>query len=250
MWDKNCLLINSYEKEVYTYKLISHLNNIKGARKIIFSIHWGKNFQSKNNNERTYLQSKYESFFKQLCNMGVDVVFGHGSHHIVNKPCEIYNNKLIIYGLGDFTGDFIYKSDFNTDKNMMVIFNTENSSMEKILLSGHYKSYQNDNDQKCKTSYVIDYLSEEKKYTGGGNTFATEIEKKELKPYLKKYNITLDKINKELIYFIKLLLLMLLFINLSKYFLSYLPINYAVQNLLSVENILIYNFFSICKIIT
>lgn len=200
LWDKNCLLINSYEKEIYTYKLISHLNKIKGNRKIIFSIHWGKNFQSKHNNEITYLQPKYETFFKQLCNMGADVVFGHGSHHIVRKPCEIYNNKLIIYGLGDFTGDFTYKPEFNTDKNMMIIFNTDNSSMEKILLSGHYKSYQNDNDQKCKTSYVIDYLSKEKKYTGGGNTFATEIENKQLEPYLKKYNIKLDKINKELIY--------------------------------------------------
>ena len=65
---------------------------------------------------------------------------------------------------------------------------------------------------------------------------------------ISKERISIN-INKELIYFIKLLLLMLLFVNLSKYFLIYLPINYDVQNLLSVENILIYNFFSIAFIL-
>lgn len=154
LWDKNCLLIDSYEKELYTYRLITYLNKIKGNRKLIFSIHWGKNFHSQNNNQNTYLQPKYELFFKKLCNLGVDIVFGHGAHHIINKFYEIYNNKLIIYGLGDFMGDFIYKSKYNTDKNMMIIFDTENLNTEKITLNGDYVSYQNNGEVKCKIPYV------------------------------------------------------------------------------------------------
>lgn len=159
LWDENCLLINSYEKELYTYRLISYLNKIKENRKIIFSIHWGKNFHSENN-QMTYLQTKYEMFFKNLCINGVDVVFGHGSHHILNKVYEIYNKKLIIYGLGDYTGDFMYKSEYNTDKSKIIIFNTETLSIEKILLTGKYDKYESNNSNnelKCKTSYVTDY---------------------------------------------------------------------------------------------
>ena len=65
---------------------------------------------------------------------------------------------------------------------------------------------------------------------------------------IAKEKIT-TSINKELIYFIKLLLLALLFINFCIYFLIYLPINYDIQDLLLTKNILIYNFFCIAFIL-
>ena len=43
-------------------------------------------------------------------------------------------------------------------------------------------------------------MNNNKKPNGGGNTFAHEIERLELIPYLKKYEIKIDKINKNLIY--------------------------------------------------
>ena len=155
LWDDNCLLIDSYEKEIYTYNLINYLNKIKQNRTLVFSIHWGKNFQSPYNNSTTYLQSRYELFFKNLCNMGADVVFGHGAHHIINKPYEIYNNKLIIYGLGDYMGDFKYSNEYNTDKNMMILFDTTDYSVEKIILGGNYVSYKNNGEEKCKQSFIM-----------------------------------------------------------------------------------------------
>ena len=155
LWDDNCLLIDSYEKEIYTYNLINYLNKIKQNRTLVFSIHWGKNFQSQHNNSTTYLQSRYELFFKNLCNMGVDVVFGHGAHHIINKPYEIYNNKLIIYGLGDYMGDFKYLNEYNTDKNMMILFDTNDHSVENILLGGNYTPYKNNSEINCKQSFIV-----------------------------------------------------------------------------------------------
>jgi poly-gamma-glutamate capsule biosynthesis protein CapA/YwtB (metallophosphatase superfamily) len=155
LWDDNCLLIDSYEKEQYTYNLIAYLNKLKKNRKIIFSIHWGQNFQNKNNTT-TYLQLKAETFFKNLCNLGADVIFGHGAHHIMEKSHEIYNNKLIIYGLGDFTGDFKYVKQFNTDKSLMLIYDTDNYSIEKLLVSGNYKPYKNTYNEisNCKQPYM------------------------------------------------------------------------------------------------
>ena len=155
LWRDNCLLIDSYEQEKYTCNLIQYLQKIKGKRKLIMSIHWGKNFQSDYNTGTTYLQSRYETFFKKLCDLGTDVVFGHGAHHIINKPYEMYNNKLIIYGLGDYMGDFKYVNEYNTDKNMMVLFDTNSHSVENILLGGNYTSYKNTDEEKCKQSYII-----------------------------------------------------------------------------------------------
>ena len=148
LWDNNCLLINNLEKELYTYKLISYLNKIKGNRKIIFSIHWGRNYINSNNTD-TYLYDKYKTFFKNLGDLGADIIFGHGAHHIMNPPYELYNGKLIIYGLGDFTGDFKYKNSYNTDKSLILRFNTENKSINSIVAGGEYDNYN------CKNPIIL-----------------------------------------------------------------------------------------------
>ena len=36
--------------------------------------------------------------------MGVDIVHGHSSHHV--KGIEVYQQKLILYGCGDFINDY------------------------------------------------------------------------------------------------------------------------------------------------
>ena len=65
---------------------------------------------------------------------------------------------------------------------------------------------------------------------------------------LAKERITIN-INKKLIFFIKLLLLILLFINLTFYLLTILPIDHNIQNFLTTKNILMYNFFCIAFIL-
>lgn len=155
LWNMNCLLIDSLENELFTYKLIKYLNKIKKKKKLIFSIHWGRNFQ-KNKNEYTYLFNKHKIFFRKICDLGVDIVFGHGAHHIVEKKYfEMYNNKLIIYGLGDYLGDFKYKKEYNTDKSMMLIYDTDNSKYEEVLLKGKYIPYAKNGDLKCKNSFIF-----------------------------------------------------------------------------------------------
>jgi len=156
LWNKNCILINSYDNELYSYKLVKYLNKIKNKRKIIFSIHWGKNYYN-NNNEKTYLLHKYDIYFKKLCDLGVDILVGHGAHHIfLNKPYEIYNNKLIIYGLGDCISDFkIDKKNLNTNNSMMLIYNTSTNLVEEFLLGGIFNNYINYDALKCKHPYII-----------------------------------------------------------------------------------------------
>lgn len=65
---------------------------------VIVSIHWGGNW----GDQIPYSQRK---FAHQLIERaGVDLIHGHSSHHV--KGIEVYQDKLIIYGCGDFLNDY------------------------------------------------------------------------------------------------------------------------------------------------
>ncbi len=65
---------------------------------VIFSIHWGPNWGYD-------VPEAHRRFAHALIEKaGVDVIFGHSSHHLVGL--EVYKNKLIIYGAGDFINDY------------------------------------------------------------------------------------------------------------------------------------------------
>jgi poly-gamma-glutamate capsule biosynthesis protein CapA/YwtB (metallophosphatase superfamily) len=65
---------------------------------VVVSIHWGPNWgYGIADEQRRFAQSLIEDF-------GVSVVHGHSSHHA--KGIEIYRNRLILYGCGDFLNDY------------------------------------------------------------------------------------------------------------------------------------------------
>jgi poly-gamma-glutamate synthesis protein (capsule biosynthesis protein) len=65
---------------------------------VIFSIHWGPNWGYR-------ISKDFSDFARRLIDSaGVDLVFGHSSHHF--KGFEIYKDRLIVYGAGDFINDY------------------------------------------------------------------------------------------------------------------------------------------------
>ena len=62
------------------------------------SIHWGGNWGYEIPNAQINFSHKLVDA------LGVDVIHAHSSHHI--KGLEVYNEKLIIYGAGDFINDY------------------------------------------------------------------------------------------------------------------------------------------------
>ncbi|WP_081212418.1 CapA family protein [Salegentibacter sediminis] len=65
---------------------------------VVFSIHWGGNWGYD-------ISSRQREFAHQLIDQDiVDIIFGHSSHHPMGL--EVYQNKLIIYGAGDFINDY------------------------------------------------------------------------------------------------------------------------------------------------
>jgi poly-gamma-glutamate synthesis protein (capsule biosynthesis protein) len=65
---------------------------------VVASIHWGSNWGYD-------IPSNHTEFAHKLIDIAdVDLIHGHSSHH--PRPIEIYKDKLIIYGAGDFLNDY------------------------------------------------------------------------------------------------------------------------------------------------
>jgi poly-gamma-glutamate synthesis protein (capsule biosynthesis protein) len=63
----------------------------------IASIHWGPNWGYE-------IPQQQIHFAHRLVEEGVDIVHGHSSHHV--KTIEVYRERLILYGCGDFLTDY------------------------------------------------------------------------------------------------------------------------------------------------
>ncbi len=64
---------------------------------VVASIHWGSNWGYEIDDDET-------RFAHRLIESGIDVVYGHSSHHV--KALEMYRGHLILYGCGDFINDY------------------------------------------------------------------------------------------------------------------------------------------------
>jgi poly-gamma-glutamate synthesis protein (capsule biosynthesis protein) len=63
----------------------------------VLSIHWGSNWGYD-------VPRQHVEFAHRLVEHGIDIVYGHSSHHV--RPIEIYRGRLILYGCGDFIDDY------------------------------------------------------------------------------------------------------------------------------------------------
>lgn len=87
-WDKN-----ETEAIKQQVRQVKKMNNV-----VILSIHWGGNWGYS-------ISGRQQEFARQLIDeAGVDIIFGHSSHHPLGL--EVYKGKLIIYGAGDFINDY------------------------------------------------------------------------------------------------------------------------------------------------
>jgi poly-gamma-glutamate synthesis protein (capsule biosynthesis protein) len=64
---------------------------------VVASIHWGSNWGYD-------VSDGQVRFAHRLIDGGIDVVHGHSSHH--PRPVEVYRDKLVLYGCGDFIDDY------------------------------------------------------------------------------------------------------------------------------------------------
>lgn len=82
---------------------------------LIASVHWGGNWGYE-------IRSAHQAFAHGLIDGGFDLVHGHSSHHA--KGIEVYRQKLVLYGCGDFINDYEGISgyeDFRADLAVMYL---------------------------------------------------------------------------------------------------------------------------------
>ena len=92
---------------------------------LIASIHWGGNWGYD-------IPPEQITFAHRLIEEGVAIVHGHSSHHV--KAIEIFKNRLILYGCGDFLTDYEGISgyeEFRGDLALMYLveLNSENGEL-------------------------------------------------------------------------------------------------------------------------
>ncbi len=80
-------------------RIRKRVKEVKQERDIVVaSIHWGKNWGY-------HIPQEEMHFAHQLIGEGgVDIIHGHSSHHV--KEIEVFQDRLILYGCGDFLNDY------------------------------------------------------------------------------------------------------------------------------------------------
>jgi len=94
---------------------------------VVASIHWGSNWG--------YAIPRDQTVFahRMIDEAGIDIIHGHSSHHV--RAIEVYKDKLILYGCGDFLNDYEGISgyeEFRADLSLMY-FATVEPSTGKLL---------------------------------------------------------------------------------------------------------------------
>jgi poly-gamma-glutamate capsule biosynthesis protein CapA/YwtB (metallophosphatase superfamily) len=93
---------------------------------VVFSIHWGSNWGYE-------VPAAHIAFAHALIDHGVDIVYGHSSHH--PRPIEAYRGRLILYGTGDFIDDYegITGNEEYRDDLRLMYFPTVQDKTGKLL---------------------------------------------------------------------------------------------------------------------
>lgn len=107
-------------------------HSVKFAKKntiIVLSVHWGGNWGYEISGANRQLAHRL------IDEAGVDVIHGHSSHHV--KGIEVYKDRLILYGCGDFINDYEgikgYES-YRSDLTLMYFPDIDSSSGKLINL--------------------------------------------------------------------------------------------------------------------
>lgn len=131
---------------------------------IVLSIHWGGNWGYE-------IPGEQRAFAHHIVGPGsVDILYGHSSHH--PKAIEVYQNRLILYGCGDFLNDYEgiggYE-EFRCDLVLMYFVTLDRSTGELIGLTiapFQIKRFRLRHAEAHDAAWLKDMLNREGKRTG------------------------------------------------------------------------------------
>jgi len=133
----------------------------------IASIHWGSNFGYK-------IPGEQIDFAHRLVEEGIDIVHGHSSHHV--KAIEVYRDRLVLYGCGDFLTDYEGirgNAMFRGDLVLMYLAKVdarEGRLKEVRLVPMQARRFRLSRASEADTKWLCDLLN------GQGTPFGTQVE--------------------------------------------------------------------------
>jgi poly-gamma-glutamate capsule biosynthesis protein CapA/YwtB (metallophosphatase superfamily) len=147
-------------------------NQVKSVKQkgdiVVFSIHWGSNWGYD-------IPGHQRDFAHRLIDhAGVDIVHGHSSHH--PRGLEVYKDKLIIYGAGDFINDYEGISGYENyrDDLTLMYFPTIDPSdgtlVSMLLVPMQIKKFRLYHASASDTRWLLNMLNREGKKLGTGVT--------------------------------------------------------------------------------
>jgi poly-gamma-glutamate capsule biosynthesis protein CapA/YwtB (metallophosphatase superfamily) len=105
------------------------LGVIEGARArsdlVIVSAHWGPNWGAAPPTEHTLAAHLF-------IDRGADIVFGHSPH--VVRGVEVYRGRPILYGCGDYVGDYAVDPVERNDQSCLFCLDYDRGRLRQILL--------------------------------------------------------------------------------------------------------------------
>lgn len=135
---------------------------------VVASIHWGGNWGF------DIPPEQIEFAHRLIDDAGVDIIHGHSFHHV--KGIEVYKEKPIIYGCGDFINDYEgiggYE-DFRDDLTLMYFVSIDPSNGKLVRLQMTPMQIKNFKVNRASGSYILwlrDTLNRE------GKEFGTRVE--------------------------------------------------------------------------
>ncbi len=122
----------------------------------VLSIHWGSNWGYE-------ISSSQKEFAHELIDAGIDIIWGHSSHHV--RAVEIYKGKPVLYGCGDFFNDYEgiggYE-EFRGDLSLMYFVTLEKAKPVKLqMIPMQIKKFRLNRAGKKESGYLHDLLNRE-----------------------------------------------------------------------------------------
>ncbi|GLE05594.1 hypothetical protein PINS_up014626 [Pythium insidiosum] len=85
-------------------RILSPVERTRDDDLLVLSIHWGPNWAFRYTDDLDYQRCRQLLAHRIVRDLGVDLIYGHSSHHI--RGLELFDGKLIIYGAGDLVNDY------------------------------------------------------------------------------------------------------------------------------------------------
>jgi poly-gamma-glutamate capsule biosynthesis protein CapA/YwtB (metallophosphatase superfamily) len=92
---------------------------------LIVALHWGPNWVERPS-------KAFQDFAHQLIDAGADIIHGHSPH--IFQGIEIYKNKLIMYGTGDFLDDYAIDNVLHNDHSFLFLVTVDKKMIKELRL--------------------------------------------------------------------------------------------------------------------